>query len=206
MQVHTIRKEHPAQTIATMGALPFTKQPTPAEGTDARMQASLLTAETMALIKGQSIQWHAVAWKIIGMTTDGRAAYVKMLDKELAALRESVENHETLNYDEKAARKLVASATTKASECRTIANAFNGSANKEGLAEYFHVSDPENLNFQMILEYARTFNKSAAGRKPDTLLVKLGKWIEVQKKSPEPNAEDQRVMQELLSLYNRLAG
>lgn len=206
MKVHTITKEHPSQTIAVMGSVPFQKQPIAPEGKDAKMQGNILAAETIALLKVETAKWQGIALNIINLTTDGREAYMKALDKQLAAMREDTEN--TIGADEKAAKKLVASATVNISRCRTIAKAFNAGGTMEGMAEFHGVKDPENLGFILIYNYAQTFSKATAGRKPDTLLVKLGKWIEAQKKgiTDDATAEDRALMDELVRLHNRLVG
>ena len=203
--VQTGVKEHAMQSIANGGMTPFTKQPVHNEGADARMRGNVLAQETIALVRTQDTKWQDIAWSIINLPTDGREAYIKALDKQLEAMRDDVQGFH--GYDDKTTKKTVATATVRVSQCRTIAKGFNAGGSIEGLQAFYNIDDPKGLGFIMLYQYAQTFSKSVAGRKADTLLVKLGKWIEVQKKAQtEPNAEDQKVMQELISLHNRLVG
>jgi hypothetical protein len=205
MKVHTVTKTHPNQSIADGALQQFTKPPIHNEGRDARMMGNVLAQETIALVRTQDTKWQDIAWQIIGLPTDGREAYIKALDKQLEAMREDVQTFH--GYDDKTTKKTVATATVRVSQCRTIAKGFNAGGSIEGLQAFYNIDDPKGLGFNMLYQYAQTFSKSVAGRKADTLLVKLGKWIEVQKKqSTEPNAEDQKVMQELINLHNRLVG
>lgn len=207
--MHTVqtgaqKHEHHMAAIAAGGLTPMKKAPIFNEGRDARVDGNMLAQQTIALARTQDQTWQNIAWSIIGLTTDGRAAYITALDKNLRAMKDEVEEFHSM--EQKAARKLVNSATVNISRCRTIANAFNGGASSDGMKAHYNVDDPTGLGFIMIYNYAQTFSKSAAGRKPDLLLVKLGKWIEAQKKglSVDNPKEDHDVMQELISLYNRL--
>jgi hypothetical protein len=204
MKVHTIQKPGSMAAIADSGSLPITKQPLPAEGLDAKMQGNVLADEVMALATMDQNRWHRIAWTIIRMTTDARAAYLKAIKKRLSTAKEAVE--EAHGEGAKNEQKMLRSATTQVSNCNTIANAFNAGATIEGLVEFHKVSDPENLGFLKLVEYARTFSKATAGRKPDPLLVKLHKWLEANKKTTDTlTAEDLAVLRELTDVYKRLA-
>jgi len=203
MKVHLVQKSGSMAGIAESGSLPITKQPLPAEGLDARMLGNNLALEVVALATMDQNRWHRVAWQIIKGTTDMRAAYLKAIKKQQLVMKDAVED---AHGDDKTARRQLASATVNISCCNTIATAFNAGATVEGMVEYFRVSDPENLGFQKLVEYARTFSQSKAGRKPDPILVKLHKWIEANKKDPSTlTAEDLKVLTELQDLYKRLA-
>lgn len=198
MQLMT--KEHALASIERNRALPMTKQPIPNESPDDRTTGTLFAQEIIALQVGQAVTWGQLAHRAFGMTIEARKVTMERLDKWLKAKRE--ETSEVTDVDDKTARKRVNSATTQLSNMRTIMHALNAGMTYETLAAYHKCNDPENLGFAAIVELARTFSKSTAGRKPDTLLVKLGKWLEVQKKGTPETAEERQLLDDLIKFYN----
>ncbi len=196
---------HALQTIRETGSLPMTKAPTPTESKDDRDTGKVFAQEVLGLMISQAAGWKPVVQKLFGMTVEARTVAVEQIGKwKSIKVEELMDTHK---MDERAAKKFLNSAGTRMSQITKIAKAINGGMTEETLSVYWKCSDPLELSIDAIYKCAVEFlGADARGRKPDTLLVKLGKWIEVQKKNPDPNAEDRRVMDELLSVYNRLAG
>lgn len=192
---------HAMQEIMESGSRPMQKQPLPVNAPDDRTKGTLFAHELIALVVGQSSPWTAMAHRAMAMTVEARKVTLDKLDKWLKSKREeTAELHDT---DDKVAKQRVASATTKISEMRSIINAANGGMTYETLGQYWKCNDPQNLGFTAMLETARTMLKSNAGRKPDTLLVKLNKWIEAQKKSgtDQMTAEDRQILDDIIKVY-----
>lgn len=197
---------HAMQAIMESGSRPMQKQPFPVNAPDDRTKGTIFAQEIIALTVGQANPWTALAHRAMSMTVEARKVTVEKLDKWLRAKREeTAELHDT---DDKVAKQRVASATTKISEMRSIINAANGGMTYETLGQYWKCDDPQNLGFAAMLETARTLLKSNAGRKPDTLLVKLNKWIEAQKKAgtDKMTAEDRQILDDIIKVYNSHAG
>lgn len=208
--------QHGMAQIAASGSLPMQKAPIMGEGRDARMLGNLLASETISLMRVQDVGWQDIAWRIINLTTDGRVAYINALDKTLASMREDTQ--EVHGLSDKQAKTVVGTASVMVSRCRTIAKAFNGGGSIIGLAIFAGVLKAEEaalweeaavrdacqgLGAVVFYNYAQTFSKSTAGRKPDTLLVKLGKWVEAQKKgATDMTAEDRKILDDIIKFYN----
>lgn len=193
---------HAMQVIANSGSLPMTKQPLPTEAPDDRTKGKLFAQECIALVVGQAAPWLELSRRAFEMTVEARKVAVEQMDRWLKQKREELADlHDS---DAKTAAKRINSATTQLSKMRTVINAINSGMTHETCANYWNNAFSE-LGFDAIVEVARTFSNSKAGRKPDTLLVKLGKWIEVQKKGTIETAEDRALLDELIKFYNSKA-
>jgi hypothetical protein len=203
MKIHSIPLAASMAAIAESGSMPIQKQEIPDIGRDQRMMGNTLAQEVLAHARNAAQSWAGFAWRVIKeLTTDGRVAFLRAIKDNLDDMRKANEQE---GFDAKLMRKRIASATVYVSQLNTIANAFNGGASVEGLAAYHGVNDPENLGFVMIYEYAQIFSKSAAGRKRDALIVKLGKWLDGQKKEIDQfTAEDRAVYATLVAKFNEL--
>ena len=73
MQVHHM------QAIAESGSVPMTKQPIKLESRDDRMAGNILAAEVLAFAKGNVNSWRAFAIRVIGMTPEARAVFIKAI-------------------------------------------------------------------------------------------------------------------------------
>lgn len=191
---------HSMQVIANTGSLPMVKKPIPAASTDDRTKGRLFAQECIALTVGQSNPWRDMAERAFDMTIEARGEAVKALDLwKKAKTEELADLH---GGEAKQAKQRMNSATVELSKMRTTINALNGGMDRATCEKYWDNHFAE-LGWNAIVEVARTFTKSAAGRKPDTLLVKLGKWIEVQKKGGTPeSAEDRQLLDDIIKFYN----
>ena len=201
---------HPAQVIFETQSKPMTKQPVRIESFDDRMTGNMLANEVLAHAKVDQGRWLAFAWRCIDMTTEARAVFVNAIK---AAKGEMTKAQNEAGIDEKASKKRTASFSTQVSMLTQVANAWNSGATLEGLTAYAnagfndaskhaivdHIRD--HVSFTLLVEYARTYSQAKAGRKADTLLVKLGKFIEAQRKL-EQNPDDAALMAELVAFYN----
>lgn len=193
--------EHAMAKIERTKSAPMTKQPAPTEAPDDRTKGKLFAQECIALVIGQASPWLDLTRRAFDMTVEARKVAVDQLDRWIKAKRDELAQiHDT---EDKVARKRLNSATVQLSKMRTCIKAMNGGMTRDTCAEYWK-NTFDNLGFDAVVEVARTFSDSKAGRKPDSLLVKLGKWIEVQKKGVE-TAEDRALMDELLKFYNTKA-
>ena len=80
MQVHHM------QAIAESGSLPMQKAPIKLESRDDRMAGNLLAAEVLAFAKGNVNSWRAFAIRVIGMTPEARAVFIKAIKAEQGAM------------------------------------------------------------------------------------------------------------------------
>jgi hypothetical protein len=181
--------------IADGGMTPIVKDSTHADGKKVatfadRTNASILAAEVMAQVMAQDNVWRGYAMRIIGMSIEGRAAFVEIIGSTL----KDTKKRNTLDgaVEAKAAAKRVASATVEVSKLRTVAMAFNAGASLDGLRQYAWettgkgvnssgnptLPEVEHIGYTVLVEYARTFSDSKAGRKADTWAQKFAKFLE----------------------------
>jgi hypothetical protein len=195
--------EHSMATIARTGSTPMTKSTIPAQGTDARMQGNMLANEVFVQMRADRGVWRTFALRIITGTTDMRAAFLAACKTMLRDMRkQNAEAIANLNKDgkpdptkddTKLAAKRSATASVMVSNLNIIANAWNGAATIEGLVEHANTTGRckgatlEDIGFDVIVEYARLFSESKAGRKADPFITKLSKWLE-----KNPPAEDDK--------------
>jgi len=224
MKMHTVTRVNPAQVIAESGAGPIRKQDVPTEGMDARMQASVLVSSVMAHVVTEDGFWKRAAVQLIQGTTDFRAAFVKVMGEQLKECkRRNAEAFGTVDKDGKAnptkgevklAGQRVSGAAVQISRLNTIAHGFNGGGNLDDLISWFAKLHQvpagsvklDAIGFMPIYEYAQTFKKSEAGRKPDAWLVKFGKWLDSAGKVGE-DADDETKAQyaKAVALFNSMS-
>lgn len=204
---------HALQTIAETGSRPMTKAPLRIESRDDRMMASTLAAEVMAHAKGDANKWLNFAWRAIDMTVEARAAFLNIIKAEKAAMTKAQNEH---GIDDKTSRKRTNSFAVQVSMLQQVANAWNSGATLEGLAQYIndgikdstkhaqvdHIRD--HVGWVALVEYARTFSQSQAGRKPDTLMVKLAKFLKNNAPNPDADASEQRLYEQLVEISNKV--
>ena len=183
---------HSMQTIANTGSLPMVKKPVPAQGRDAILAANMLAASVVAYVIGQAGSWRGFAIEIIGLTTDGRTAYMATMRDWLKDMKKrnaasmAVDPENPTKDDSKAAAKRVASATVQISNLNTIAECFNGQGTIEGLCAFVataqrvppHTVSLGDCSFEMMRQYAVSMKTSKAGRTADTWCIKFAKWAE----------------------------
>lgn len=197
--------QHALKTIEEGKYKPMTKQQIAKDTYDDRTTGKLFAAEVTGLVMSQAVSWGDKARQLLGMTIEARTAAVEALNKWKRDLKEGlIELH---GMDKPRATKFINSATTQVSKINKIAEAMNGGMDEAMLRQRWGFSDGiENLGYECFVETARELCGSAAGRKPDTLLVKLSKWIEAQKKGADKfTAEDRKIMDELVKFYNQVS-
>jgi len=193
-------KVHSMQEIRNNGSLPMVKKPIAKEGRDATLAANMLAASVVAFVINQSGSWTRFAHQVIGLTTDGRTAYMGTMRDWLKDMRKrnaesfAADPANPTKEDTKEAAGRVASATTQVSNLNTIAEAFNGQATVEGLLTFVaaaqrvpvHTIGLDDCKFEMIRRYAVSMTGSKAGRTRDPWCVKFAKWAE----KNAPSADD----------------
>ena len=206
MQIHTVTRQHPLTAVAAAAnpdirsgkdeALERAKR---IATTDDRLAGSMLAAEVVATAKNDSNIWRRFAITIIGMTAEARAAFLDAIKNEKSALTKA---QTEFGIDKKSAQQRTASFGVQVSKLTTIAKAFNGAATVAGWREFVNlgltadktISDDDDMlahgGYETLVQYARLFTKSAAGRTPDTWTVTFGKFLERNKPADDaPKAE-----------------
>lgn len=178
-----------------------------------RADGKALAVAVIAKCQDQQDTWQAFAHRAIALSNEGRAEFVGAIDAWLKDLRKG---HTLLGMDKKQAGQRIASATTGASEMRTIANAWNAGASVDGLIEFDWTTTGKPCNaggspikrafadirYSVILAYARTFSDAKAGRPADSFLVKLGKFLEKGKPGDDAPESDKVEYLSLVAYYN----
>lgn len=197
---------HAMEQIRSSAAEPMRAAPIKLETRDDRMAGSILAAEVLAYAMGEQSKWNTFGWKVIDLTVEARAVFINQVKAAKGAMTK-VQNE--FGIDEKAAKKRTASFAVQVSQLQQVANAWNSGATIEGFAAYANgtISDkskhvePEHIrahaSWTLLVEYARTFSKSSAGRKADTFAVKLAKFL-------KNNAPDDDAAQADITLYEQL--
>lgn len=194
--------EHALQTIANLGSRPMQKQPLPDNTHDDRTIGKLKAQEIIGLMLSQHAGWKDHCHAMFTLTIEARKVLVEALQKwRTACIEGTADLH---GMSEKDAKKMINSSATRLSQFNTICKALNGGMTYDTLREAWKCDDPQELSIESVYHTAKQFaGADARGRKPDTLLVKLGKWIEVQKKgATDMTAEERQLLDDLLKLYN----
>lgn len=189
--------------IADEAQGPVTKSEIPAGGLDARMQGNNVANRVIATVRQDSKGvWRRFALEVISLTTDGRVQFLKAIKEWLTEAR-ALEKKQTAAHqawvdagsvakdkpeaskeERKAAAARVNSATVEVSKLMTIATAWNGQAHEPDLLAYFKrvsgkaAERAEDVPYERIVEYARTFKPAAAGRKADPFILRIVKALE----------------------------
>lgn len=175
---------------------------------DDKMAGSMLANEIMASAKMEPNIWRGYACRIMNLTAEARTALLNALKAEKAGI---TKGQTALDYDEKLAKKRTNSATTRVSEMQAFANAWNSGASVTGLMEYINKTSPAPLRvkdetevlahagYTVMLEYARTFSKSKAGRPSKTWLEKLSKFLT---DNPVDDGPDAKLYATIVKLVN----
>ena len=169
--------------------------------TDDRTIAASLVNEAIATVLTGYKVWTQYSLRLMGMTIEGRAYFIEMLDSWRKAQTKA--NADATGTDAKILGARMRSATVQLSKLRTIAKALNAGMTRESLAAYVKGKVDETLGFELFYEHAKTFNDSTAGRKADTWLVKMGKMLE-RNKPAEDDAEGVKAYDQFVKLYNEL--
>lgn len=193
--------------IADEAIGPITKSPIPQGGLDARMQGNNVANRVIATVRQDSRGvWRRFALEVVSLTTDGRVQFLKALREWLNELRKH-ERAQTATKDKegkpepskeerKQASARVNSATVEVSKLMTVAEAWNGQATEPGLLVYVNertgktYATAEEVPYERIVEYARSFKKAAAGRKPDPFVLRVAKLLETCKPRTDEGEPD----------------
>lgn len=194
-------------TIADEGRTPVTKATIPEGGLDARMQGNNVANRVIATVRQDARSvWRKFGLEVISLTTDGRVQFMKSIREWLNEARK-MEREQTVHTDKegkpdptkderKQASARVNSATVEVSKLMTIAEAWNGQATEAGLLVYFNertgkdAKQAEDVPYERIVEYARTFKKATAGRKADPFILRIAKVLESTKPRTDEGEPD----------------
>ena len=185
--------------IADGACTPIRKQELPTIPMDARMVGNNIAAMVIAQAMTAAITWKGYALQLITSDVSTREQFIKSIDAWLkGAKKANAESMGTYDKEGKAnptkddtklATQRVNTATVEVSKLKTVANAFNSGADMPGLIAHFGGTQRlsgvqmnqvsiDDIGYTVIVEYARRFSESKAGRKADVFIVKLAKWLE----------------------------
>jgi hypothetical protein len=154
---------------------------------DDKMVGTTLASEIMAAAKMEPNIWRAFAIRLMNVTAEARVAFLNAIKADKSAL---TKGQIEFGIDDKLAKKRTNSATTRVSEMQAFANAWNSGASLTGLLSHANHGMPADKRIQsedevlahvgytVMLEYARTFSKSKAGRPSKTWVEKMTKFLE----------------------------
>jgi hypothetical protein len=208
--------------IADGGCLPIRKQGIPSIPMDARMVGNNIANAVIAQAMVAATTWKTYAAQLIVADVSTREQFVKSIDAWLKECRKvNAESMGTMDKEGKAnptkedtklAGQRVNSATVEVSKLRTVANAFNSGADIPGLIAHFGSTQRlsgaqmnqvsmDDIGYTVIVEYARRFSESKAGRKADIWMVKFAKWLE-KNPAPEDDSQGQAMHKAALALFD----
>jgi hypothetical protein len=217
MKIATQTKPHPILSIAALAPKEHVNAQHAAfelgkdiATRDDRYVGTMLANEVMATAMLESKTWRSYAMRLIETNMEAREAFLKAIKATLTEARKANRLDDVV--DKKTSSKRVASATVEVSKLTKVAEAWNNGATVRGLIEYVNTANKAQLTgadvgmigYALIVEYARTFSTSKAGRTPDTLIVKFGKWIEQQAKAGFDVETDREVYNKIVAAYNEL--
>ena len=206
--------EHSLVTIFETGSKPMQAKPLPVNSHDDRVAATMLAAEVLAAAKGEQNVWRKLAWRVIDVNTETRAAFIATLKADKVAMSKG---QTEIGIDKKIASARTASFGVRLSQMTTIAKAFNAGGTVSGLLDHVNSTLPadkharslddlrEHLGFVVIYEYAKKFTGSAGSKVRKTWLENLGKWLE---QNPAPDGDDgaEKARAQIVTVYNTLVG
>jgi hypothetical protein len=189
---------------------------------DARMVGNNIANAVIAQAMVAATTWKTYAAQLIVADVSTREQFVKSIDAWLKECRKAnAESMGTMDKEGKAnptkedtklAGQRVNSATVEVSKLRTVANAFNSGADIPGLIAHFGSTQRlsgaqmnqvsmDDIGYTVIVEYARRFSESKAGRKADIWMVKFAKWLE-KNPAPEDDSQGQAMHKAALTLFD----
>jgi hypothetical protein len=214
-------KNHPLNQIAQAGATPMKAAPFRVGSFDDKMAGVLLAQEVLALVKTQATQWPELAGKLFDMTIEGRKHFDDTLKASLTAMKETVKvDHDA---DKHVAGAVVRSSTVRVSQMRKIAEACTAGMDRETVARAW-LSEKKStsrdayerdvketvahfakyIGMDAIYETAKKFvGSDARGRKADTLLVKISKFIKANEPKDDTTPADAATWKDLVEWYNK---
>ena len=175
---------------------------------DDKMVGSTLASEVMASAKMEANVWRTYATRIMNITAEARVAFLNAIKADKGAISKA---QIEFGIDDKLAKKRTNSATTRVSEMQAFANAWNSGATVNGLVVYVNESMPAgkransedevlaHCGYTVMLEYARTFSKSTAGRPSKTWIQKMAKFLE---DNPVDEGPDAKLYATIVKLVN----
>jgi len=217
--------EHSMSKIQRTKSAPITRDDGSAKRVatrDDRTVGVLLAQEVIALEMSQGNEWPRVANKLFDQTIEARDQFVKTLREWLADRRKQVIG--VHDFDKKRAGKIVASSTVRVSQLAKIAEAITAGMDRETVVRSMmnrknYVSDaemeqdveqtakvdhfPQAVGVAAMYNVAQQFvGSDARGRKPDTLLVKISKFIKANEPKEDTDPADAATWKDLVEWYN----
>ena len=175
---------------------------------DDKMVGTTLASEIMAAAKMEANVWRGFAVRIMRVTSEARVALLHAVKADKGAI---TKGQTEFGIDDKLAKKRTNSATTRVSEMQAFANAWNSGATVNGLMVYINESMPASkgansedevlahCGYAVMLEYARTFSKSKAGRPSKTWIQRMVKFLE---DNPVDEGPDAKLYATIVKLVN----
>ena len=184
MQVKEPVKTHPLQTFAELGAAPVKKVEALRTGGMDKITGAMFAQEAIALCMDHANKWTTLALKLFAMNTEQRTAGIAewRLWKKNKTEAFNAGTEPAPRMDEKVFKRIMATATTRLGHLSTIAKAIDAGMGQEQVEAHYNCG-LETLSIDTIYQLALTYSKSKAGRKADSFLVALGKFLEAKAKT-----------------------
>lgn len=168
----------------------------------------LLANEAWALARGHANVWLGLAWRAVKMSVESRNAAITTLRQLLKDAKKANELDGAVAA--KDAGKRVRSATVEVSKISTVCNAWNSGASVDGLLHYVQnvthckaLPSEDDVSWQMMTDYAKTFSKSKAGRPAADWLKKLENFL-TRNVPPEDDEIGTELHDQVTKLFNKV--
>lgn len=187
----TATKTHPLQNIAEMGAKPMPKLEA-LRAANPGMSGMAWAQTAIALCLSTASQWTVLAHQLFGMTIEDREAAIKAWrDWKAAKTKAHTSGEETSPaMDDKTFKRIMGTASVRLSHMATIAKAITAGMDYEALRVHYNLGtadDAKGLSIDSVYEIAKGYVAAKAGRKADSFMVKLGKFLEASAKGLDEN-------------------
>lgn len=180
-------KLHPMAAIAESGAQQMSKV-TALRAANPGINGMAWAQNAIALCMTTASQWTVLAHQLFGMTIEDREAALKAWrDWKTAKTKAFKSGEETSpSMDEKTFKRIMGTATVRLSHMSTIAKAITAGMDYEALRVHYNLAtadDANGLSIDAVYEIAKGYVVAKAGRKADSFIMKLGKFLEASGKT-----------------------
>lgn len=180
-------KLHPMAAIAESGAQQMSRV-VALRAANPGINGMAWAQTAIALCMTTASQWNVLVHQLFGMTIEDREAALKAWREWKTAKTKAFKSGEETSprMDEKAFNRIMGTATTRLSQMSTIAKAITAGMDYEALRVHYNLRTAEEamgLSIDSVYEIAKGYVSAKAGRKADSFMVKLGKFLEASGKT-----------------------
>lgn len=196
---------HALQVIAESGAKQIPKVEKLRTHNMDKSQGWTWAQGCIALCMTQASDWTNKAHQLFAMNIEEREAAIKAWRDWKSAETKAYKAEVHTEAEIKNFKSVMGTMTVRLSHLSTIAKALTAGMDYETLAQQYK-KEASAITIDEMYAVAKTYTTSAAGRKPDTFMVKLGKFLEAQAKAITPDTPASEVDQynAVVKFYNGL--